>query len=181
MNEVKKKRLGVKGSILLPIVLLNTLFMGTLGLFAIQQSTAQARELTAEIACVAAEYAAASVDPDLLPAIVVGAEDSDEYQTISNSLKAVIKPSGLKVHPRTSPHSSCRMQMPIRSRSRQCWILRCCPVTDTSSTNALTKRFWRVSWSNWYRCRWERYPRQSSSAPPKKNLKNSTGSRNLPI
>ena len=90
MNEAKKKRLGVKGSILLPIVLLNALFMGTLGLFAIQQSTAQARELTAEIACVAAEYAAASVDPDLLPAIVVGAEDSVEYQTISNSLKAVM-------------------------------------------------------------------------------------------
>lgn len=47
--------------------------------------------MTAEIAGVAAEYAAASVDVDLLPAIVPGAEETEEYKSILNALYGVMK------------------------------------------------------------------------------------------
>ena len=82
----KKTRVGVRGAILIPIVLANVVIMGLLGFIAIRQSDTNFRNLTAQIAGVAAEYAAASVDADLLPAIVPGAEDTEEYQTILNAL-----------------------------------------------------------------------------------------------
>ena len=49
MKTTKKTRLGVKGSILIPIVILNAIIMGLLGFFAIQQSDANTRKLAAEI------------------------------------------------------------------------------------------------------------------------------------
>ncbi|NLT15936.1 MAG: hypothetical protein GXY05_16550 [Clostridiales bacterium] len=64
--------------------------MGALGIFAIQQSSANTRELAAQIAGVAADYAASSVDPALLPAIVEGAEGTEEYKTILNALYKVM-------------------------------------------------------------------------------------------
>lgn len=91
MKSEKTKRLSVKASILIPIVLVNLVIMGALGYFVIQQSSANSRALTAEIAGVAAEYAAASVDADLLPAIVPGAEETEEYKSILNALYGVMK------------------------------------------------------------------------------------------
>ncbi|MBR3705290.1 MAG: hypothetical protein IKM11_07380, partial [Oscillospiraceae bacterium] len=91
MKTARTKRLSVKASILIPIVLVNLVIMGALGYFVIQQSSANSRALTAEIAGVAAEYAAASVDVDLLPAIVPGAEETEEYKTILNALYGVMK------------------------------------------------------------------------------------------
>lgn len=90
MKSKITKRLGVKGSILVPIVTLNAIIIGALGLFAITQSEANTRELASEIAGVSAEYAASCVDPALLPAIVEGAEDSEEFKTILKSLQNVM-------------------------------------------------------------------------------------------
>jgi len=90
MKTKTNKRFSVKWRILIPIVILNAVIMGLLGFFAIQQSSAVTRELAAEIAGVSAEYAASRVDPELLPAIVEGAEDSEEFKTILNSLYEVM-------------------------------------------------------------------------------------------
>jgi len=81
-----KKRIGVKARLLIPVVLLNAIFMGVLGAFAIHQSSKNISSLAAEIAGVSAERAAAAVDPDLLPSIVPGAEGSAAYQTIQGAL-----------------------------------------------------------------------------------------------
>ncbi len=85
-----KKRISVKWHILIPIVLLNALILGALGTFAINQSSENSRELASQIAAVSAEYAASRVDPALLPAIVEGAEDTEEYKTILNALYDVM-------------------------------------------------------------------------------------------
>ncbi len=90
MKKFKIDRLTVKASILIPIVLVNLIIMGALGYFVIQQSSENSRVLAAEIAGVSAQYAAASVDPELLPAIVPGAEESEEFKAILNSLYDVM-------------------------------------------------------------------------------------------
>ena len=86
-----KTRLSVKWNILIPIVLLNMLVLGALGSFAISQSSENSRDLAAQIAAISAEYAASRIDPDLLPAIVEGAENTNEYKTILNTLYDVMK------------------------------------------------------------------------------------------
>jgi len=90
MKSKITKRLGVKGSILIPIVILNAIIIGALGLFAITQSESNTRALASEIAGVSAKYAASCVDPALLPAIVEGAENSEEFKTILKALQDVM-------------------------------------------------------------------------------------------
>lgn len=85
-----KKRIGVKTTILIPILTISILTTLILGLTMIRGTKSNSIDLVLDTAYVTANYAASAVDGELLKQIVPGSESTEAYKTIHEALTEVV-------------------------------------------------------------------------------------------
>ena len=84
--KLKNLKLGIKGKILIPVLLISAIVCGSMGTFMAQRMRNTTTELAAEQALMAARFASASVSPTDLVGLVSGDESGEQFQRAATAL-----------------------------------------------------------------------------------------------
>lgn len=95
MKKRKNIKLGVKQKILIPVIIVNIIVCASLGLVLGSRMSATIREMAAEQAVMAAQFAITKLDGDVLATIQRGDEDTQVYREIKDSLSQSVQQSGM--------------------------------------------------------------------------------------
>lgn len=88
-------RFGVKAKILIPVIVVNVIVCATLGIFLERRMQNTATELAAELALIAAQSIADSIDPSDLLGLQEGDETTDTYQRVAAAMDSARAEAGV--------------------------------------------------------------------------------------